>query len=449
MSFHTKRSPSQAKRFSVCFGSLAYCSTLNPEHINQSGEAARVGTATHGLIEHCLGADVAPESMRDRIIELVGTEENAKILPPRAKLPKKPRVFYIVDDDMIAGAELMCDHVNKRLADLGVDRSALQLESRTNPLPERDDTSGTADVTIDAWPILLEVEDYKNGYLTVEHEDNDQLLAYLTGKAEDTGWSHEGYAITVVQPNGDHELGPIRTFKATPDELRAFQARYRAVIAKNEEAEAAFEKLGSEPLQHKGFGAWAKQYLSAGEDAEACTFCDAKTVCPVRLAFSQQRAIKDFDMDDEPAPITFDPRNETVGRILAWAPHVEELIKAAELYGLRSSLNGHKIPNTKLVRRTTHTKWDELPEPELAAEIVKGKYIPAKDLYKPPVLITAPQAIKLVPPKRRDEFKAKFTVKPEGELCLVNIKDKRKAVPVNPGDDFDDDLSPADDMDFG
>lgn len=449
MTFHTKRSPSQAKRFKQCKGTLAYCNTLNPEHINQSGEAARVGTATHGLIEHCLGNKVNPESMRDRIVELVGEDERCSILKPKAKLPKKPRVFYIVDDDMIHGANMMCEYVYMRLKELALDESALQLETRTNPLPERDDTSGTADITIDAWPVLLELADYKNGYLTVEHEDNDQLMAYLLGKALEAEFAHELYRITVCQPNGDHESGlKIRSVDYTKAQLLAFQDEYRAVIAANEEAEAAFELLGSKPLTSKRFAAWAKKYLSTGDNADGCTFCDARAVCPARLAFSQREAGDDFEFADEPEPIQFDPRNETVARIMKWAPHVRALITAAELYGVRSAMAGHAIPGNKLVRRKTHTKWDEVPEEDLVESIVAGKWLDRAALYAPPTLITAPQAKKLVTAKRRKAFAAEFTIKPEGELMLVPEGDTREAVIVNPGDDFDEPAE-SDDMDFG
>jgi hypothetical protein len=201
---HTKRSPSQAKKFGACAGTLAFCESLPPEQRGVSGEAARIGTCTHKLIEHTLRNGEEPEAYRGRMIEIVNEgedNEETKILRAGAKTPGAGRVWYEVDSAMIDGATMMTDYVRKRCAELGMKESDLQLETRTNPLPDRDDTSGTADVTLDAWPLLLELADYKNGYLEVEHKDNDQLLAYLLGKALEMDMTHECYRVTVVQPN--------------------------------------------------------------------------------------------------------------------------------------------------------------------------------------------------------------------------------------------------------
>jgi hypothetical protein len=65
--------------------------------------------------------------------------------------------------------------------------------------------------------------------IVVEHNDNDQLLAYLLGKALEAEVRHDQrYAVTVVQPNAPHEEGRTRTVETTADELKAFQQRYRA-----------------------------------------------------------------------------------------------------------------------------------------------------------------------------------------------------------------------------
>lgn len=443
--FHTKRSPSQAKRFLACSGTFALCDTLPEEHRNISTPAAQLGTAAHGLNERCLGEGSNPEDYRDRIIELVGDEESVRIHRANAKVPGPGKVFFIVDNDMIDGAELHCTYVRQRCKELGIPESAIQLETRTNPLPDRehDDTSGTADVTLDAWPTMLEVVDYKNGWNVVEHEDNEQLLAYLLGKALETDLSHESYRVTVTQPNAPHAEGRVRSFDATREELLEFQARYRKGIERCETAEEAFRKI-NDP-KSKVFDAWAKTYLKAGDH---CLFCEAQAICPARIALAQKQAAVDFE--EEPETLELRPNMESAVNILKWADSLDSLIRAATNYVQRELEGGHgKGCGFKLVRgRSTRKLRQDVPEPKLVAAIIKGGFVKAKaKLYTPPKLLSGPQIEKLVPKKLREKFNAEFLTKPEGALTLARDDDPRAAVVVNPGDDFADDDN--DELDFG
>jgi hypothetical protein len=437
MSFHAKRSPSQAKRFMTCPGTFAICETVPDMHRNLSSNAARLGTATHGLVERCLTEGSNPADYEDRIIELIGDEETVSILRKGAKVPGPGRVFFIVDDDMISAAEFCTTYVRERCKELGVDEKSLELESRTNPLPERDpdETSGTADITIPAWPVLLEVVDYKNGYLTVEHISNPQLMAYLLGKALESDWSYEEYQITVVQPNAGHAEGRIRPFKATKKELLAFQKEYRAAIEKCEEAEAAFTGEVTDD--------WAQQYLEPGDH---CTFCDAQPICPARRALAQMAAGVDFD--DEPRELEVPDNIEAVTAVLRWRDSIESLIRACDGWLQRHMENGFEAPGFKMVRGKSTRILVDMPESKLVAAILKGKFVTDKaKLYTKPALLSGPQIEKLVPRKRREEFNEKFLVKPEGRLIVVPEDDPRERVDRSAGDDFADDA--GDEFDFG
>ena len=441
MSFHTKRSPSQAKRFLSCPGALALCDSLPEDQKNQSSDAARLGTATHGLIERCLKEGSHPEDYRDRIIELIGDEESVSILRANAKMPEAGRVFFIVDSDIIDGAELMTTYVRQRCKELGVDESALQLETRTNPLPDRDDTSGTADVTIDGWPEILEVVDYKNGYNVVEHEDNEQLLAYLLGKALEAEFAHETYRVTVVQPNAGHEDGRVRSFTVTKKELLEFQARYRKGIDRCEVAEESFEKLPHGKTVNE---VWAGNFLKAGDH---CLFCDAQAVCPARAKLAQAHAKMDFA--EEPEEFQFTQREADVARILEWAPQMEALIRAANLYAQRSMESGHHVPGFKLVRGRSTRKWrPELTEKDIVRDLTKGGWIKDKSaLFSKPELLSGPQVEQLIPKDRRDVFNEVFLHKPEGSLTVAAERDPRPGVKCSAADDFAD--ADEDDLDFG
>lgn len=430
MTFHTARSPSQSHRFLNCPGALALCASLPKHVINIPSDAGRRGTATHALVERTLKEGSVPESYRDRIIELIGEEESVSILRPGAKLPGRGRVFFIVDSEMIDGAEMATTYVRQRCKELGVAESALQLETRTNPLPERDDTSGTADVTIDAWDVL-EVVDYKNGYMTVEHEDNEQLLAYLLGKAIDTGWTHEQYLVTVIQPNASHAEGRVRSFPITKAKLLEFQNRYRVGIEDCELAEAQFEFVKSEQTS---LADWARESLFAGDH---CLFCDAAPTCPARLALAQDQAQIDFK--DAPQKISLEPDVESVARILEWAPQMESLIRSANAFAKATLEAGHAIPRHKLARRGGRRRWIDAARDTLLAKV--KKFVP-RDLWPKllgePEMISGPQAEKLVPAKQRKAFSDALLQAPEGSLTVVPESDPREAVNCNPGDDFDD-----------
>jgi hypothetical protein len=163
------------------------------------------------------------------------------------------------------------------------------------------------------------VVDYKNGYNVVEHEDNEQLCAYLLGKAIETGFSHELYRVTVVQPNAGHDEGRVRSFDMAAKELKAFQKTYRAGIERREEAEREFDDA-----EEQASAAWAERWLVAGDH---CMFCDAQAVCPARIKLAQDQAAIDFA--DEPRELRFKQREEDVARIMKWAPQLEALIRAA------------------------------------------------------------------------------------------------------------------------
>ena len=207
MAWHARLSASQTKDWFNCPGTIALKEMF--PYDDPSGEAAQLGTCAHALIERCLEEGVAPEAYRDRLIEIKfpdTEQEETVIMRKNAKWPKQAgRVIFEVDDDMIDATTTFIDYVIGRLVELfpqaydttgfgdevpygiavdAVKRGQLKLEGRVNPLPERDDTGGTADVTIDAWPDLMELVDYKNGTgVLVPVKGNLQLRSYTLGRA--------------------------------------------------------------------------------------------------------------------------------------------------------------------------------------------------------------------------------------------------------------------------
>lgn len=459
MTFHTKRSPSQAKKFRTCAGSLAMGAHVPEELRARGGAAAMLGTVVHSIVEHSLKNGNHPSDYLERIVVVFERKDgdSSKMLKVGAKLPKAgaDEKIYIVDSQMCEGADVATEYVRRRCLELGVEESELQLETRTNPLPERDDTSGTADVTIVARvESVLELVDFKNGYMVVDHVDNDQARAYILGKAIEYNFEFDTYITTIVQPNAEHAEGRVRSQEFTADDLRAFQKEYRASVKKCEKAEAAFEKNGVD-----GDGdvtpEWADKWLVAGGH---CTFCDAGPACPTRRKAAQELAKIEFD--DKPStiqlPAVRDNDREVVGtteeqvaRILAWAPFMDDLIKSASLYAHRAMEAGYDIPGFKLVARRSNRKLKPGAPREIADEIIAEGFIKdRKAMYHPAELKSGPQLEKLVPKKLWKKFNAAFLIKPDTGTTIAPIDDPRASVePRSIADDFEDE--PTEELDFG
>jgi hypothetical protein len=464
MPFHAKRSPSQTKRFRSCPGSIILCATLPIEQQNPVNEAGLIGTCVHKIIEDALHTGADLETFRDRIIVLEGDDHDARILRKGAKAPKGSDPWFVIDDAMIEGAKVMVDYVYDRCFDLDINsasRNHVQLETRTNPLPDRDDTSGTADVTLDAYPECLEVVDYKNGWNLVDHRDNDQLRSYLLGKVLEAlaaKRKYKRYCITIVQPNAPHDEGRIRTTEYTVAELLEYQTELRADIAKNEEAENA--KGAPKPDWETVDAKWAKAYLRASEDA--CFWCDARAVCPARKTMAQDVAKVKLG-DPAFAPDDFvaarGPGNlKDAEAILAWAPAMENLIAAANTYVTRALEAGKTSDKFKLVRGRSNRVWaddvKDMTPAQLAKELRKsglGDIDPAA-LTVPAKLKSGPQVESALPAKLRKKFDSLYLHKPEGRPTLAPIDDPRPAIGSNAqrnlaGDS--DDFEFNDDEDFG
>lgn len=433
-----------------------------PEEIRRShGMAARLGTASHAVIEHCLKKGLTPEDLRDRIVMVMekDDEDGASILREGAKMPKPGADQYpfIVDDDMIDDCDVAVDYVRARLEELGIPEDKLQLETKTNPIPDNEDTAGTADITIPAWPVVLEVDDYKNGYLLVEAEDNDQARAYLAGKAIESDWSYETYRAGIIQPNSPHADGPVRIIEYTESELKAFVKDYDKSIKKCEKAEAEFDdlQLNIDDLQDGAGKDWAKKWLKAGDH---CTFCEAGATCPVRRMYAEDAARIEFA--DPPSesrlPVVSNQSREVggsaeeqVGRILAWAPILDDLVRSAKLYAHRAMEAGYEIPGQKLVAARSNRKLNEDLTPKtLPKLLIEGGFITNADadkLFHARKLKSGPQIEKIIKKKMRKEFNKDFLTKPDNGTSVAPIDDPRPSVePRDISEDFE-----TEEPDFG
>jgi hypothetical protein len=462
---HAKKSPSGAKRLRKCPGNYAMVDSLPLDMRSGSGRASKLGTISHFLLETCLTEIVEPATYQGRLIQIVdeGTDdEHCVMLKPKAKMPRNAAErnnTFEIDDEVVENVTRAYDYVERRCTELKLDMSKLKLETRTNPVPDRDDTSGTADVTIDAWPRVLEVVDFKNGRIVVEHKSNPQVMAYLAGKAHDEGWDYESYWVTIVQPNGRHEEGAVRSIEVPKEDLLEFVDEHRTAAERADEAAEEWPGWKTKPTKDNEKVVelqdpdWAEQYLAAGDH---CDFCDASGVCPAYRAFRQKQAREeDWDRDPETgevevpdlAAFRFTALKEAL-EVKAREGFFRTLIRKANGYLAAEAKAGRLPPGLKWVRKRSKREW----KPGLAQEaipdmMVKEGFISDNEkarLYAPSVLITGPQAEKLLnkgkgSSERKARFNDQFLHKPVGGLKLVLASDPGEPVPYSVGDDFEDD----------
>lgn len=476
MAWHARLSASQTKDWFTCPGTIAL-KELFPEH-DPSGQAAQLGTCAHLLIEICLEKGVSPASFENRLLQIVHPdtpEEDTKMLAKHAKWPKGAGVVvFEVDEEMIDATTCFIDYVIGRLItlfpdqydDTGMDevpyhfsveavkRGQLKLEGRVNPLPERDDTGGTADVTIDAWPELMELVDYKNGTgVLVGVEGNLQLKSYTLGRAVENGQTiggYEKYRYTIGQPR-HHRAPPggMSWEEQTPAQIEAFR---KQLVAACKRVDAARECLANLQSNHDKAGQpsptvqecrdelFQYGFLSVGEDGSHCNWCQHLNHCPAALGKVQETVGMDFEDDADEIDPALGANH--IATILPWKPFIEKFLKVAAAKAEELAFK-EEMPGYKIVRKGGNRAWKPKLDPkEVKARLVDHYGVDPAKIMNPaaePTIRTGPQVEKVVPAKMREEFGKEFLHKPEGGLIMVPESDGREAYSAaDAANDFDD-----------
>lgn len=455
---HARLSASQTKRWANCPGSVAYLEKY-PNLEEPSGYHAMLGTAAHALAEHCLREGSEVFAYEDRLIEITNPgsdNEGTKILSKRSKMPKSTtRVVFIVDQEMIDAVSCMTRYVYKRCVELGlmdhemvlgeadwasevaalVKNGTVRLEERVVPLPERNDTGGTGDVIIDAWPDVLEIVDYKNGSgIFVPVDMNDQLRSYALGALQSESADYDVVRYTICQPR--HLKAPedgIMYEETTVEELFIWKNELAMAASQVDEARVAVaDGAGLADLFDAGF-------ISAGKDGNHCTFCPIMGhPCPAAQAAAEAQCIKDFE--DEPMDMLPPTDEDALARILVWAPFLTKFLKEVEEKAETYLMAGGTVPGKKLVHGRSTRRWATSDEKAIIKLMVDEYGAQEEDLYSEPKFITGPQAEKLVPKDQRKDFNSKMLDKPAGRITMVDESDKKPAVVIG-GDavsDFED-----------
>lgn len=466
MAWHARISASSMKRVLKCPGSVALIEAM-PKHLRRpSGEAARLGTAAHGLGEFCLTHGKADSQELLGGLVCLDAQEDAMVVHPLDLNREEPapeveaimrsaKWTYTIDDDMCSAVDVYLRVVAEEAAKL--QDPELAVERRFDLDWLRPDLGGTSDCNIYEFLGTLVVIDYKHGQgVAVDVNDNEQMLTYALGSAKEVDWLFEKLVLIIVQPRCPHLEGGVRRFETTKERLLAFQdevaAGYDKVMQAGSdlaEAEAEFGK-GCIPEW------WANEYLKAGDH---CTFCDRNgPLCPKMVERISEVAKADFAdvMEDEDCladQLPKDPEEllnaevaQRIADVLEWVPAIDRFIKAAKSLGFQHAAAGHKVPGHKLVEGRSVRKL-VVPE-KTVVERVTELGIAKERLYEPPKLKSPAQLEKLGAKVKRlvNGVAAEdgtwavepLAMKGRGSLSLVPDSNPKPAVTLDPGADFAD-----------
>lgn len=341
---HAVYAPSSAHRWSNCTASAEAIAALERVVPPEEGEAAQEGTEAHEEIERCL----AP-------VPQLGGE-------PMDVNPDHPAAY---------GVSLLLDYVKQ------LPPGDLWVEQRVELTPA---IWGRCDVAhFDRATETLTIVDYKNGYVDVQAEENEQLQIYAAASLYTHNLPAKWIRLVVVQPNSIMPVPRVKQWVTSADALFAFATRVAGIP--------------------KG----AKEF-KAGEHCRYCPLfgrCEASKDVLARLATMLMHGPQEVTPDQ-------------ASMFIATRKPIEDWFKALDKSLMQKAMTGTKIPGMKLVATTKHRDWKDPAEARKIVVATVGE--DALDLCTPA------QAEKL---GMAEAAVAKLAIKPDGGPALAFESDKR------------------------
>lgn len=403
MSAHAKFSPSSLKRVAACPASYAHAATLALVDLGipESSAASREGTTAHALGELCLKHGVSPKL-------LVGKELSVE-LDGKIERP-------VITKEMADSVAIYVEHCNMlaMLADQKLIEQKVQVTTCVHRVISRDLLWGTADF-IAMSSDRIDVVDLKFGGMSVEPENNPQLICYLLGALElvDEAKRPNKAGVHIVQPklSSEPKIWEIEDVAA----LRAeWLPRFEAAMERAIEAAAIEAPL---PEHH--------------EAGEHCHFCPALVGCEhfatmmIDITAAELEEIEPpatAATEAAPAAPPLDP--ERYARLVKrWKAKSTikryfELLEARLMADLRKGVD---VPELKIVQSNGHRKW-ALDEADMVSRL-RNQGLKKKDFMVQK--LASPAAIeKLID---NDKFFKTYVVRPVSEKLVLDT-DKRPAV---------------------
>lgn len=394
-SVHAKLSPSAAKRWLNCPGSITLCENV----VDAGSQYADEGTACHEICEKVLNGEKWPAvgakiAVDDHEVEV--TQEMLDLC--------RPCVEFVEDYRDATGAKI---HTEVKL-EIG----------KFFGLPEGL-CFGTSDVVGVSLRELL-ILDFKFGYNDVpvaeDRKPNPQLTLYSRGAwARPDASGVERIRLVILQP----KCGEPKEITFTVPEMCESYLDIQPMVQ-------AASKGGA---------------LVAGEWCRE-SFCPARAVCPALHAEAVALAQREWAN-----PLVHSP--EELGELLSKLALIEDAASALRAHAMKMDELGQKIPGWKRVKGKTNLAWTK-DEKEVAAKIKKAGVHPfeqklispanardqiAETLYS----LGKKNGKKLTRPESKEAALAVLkgiAERPEGAPVLVPDTDSRPALgPVFTADD--------------
>lgn len=360
MSAHAILAPSAAARWVACAGSVALAA-LFPEE--EDSEEAREGTAAHWAAFEILHAS------------------------PVAVGQVAPNGF-VLTEEMIDGAQMYVDEIDKKLAQYRLTRADLIVERRVSIDRVHPKNWGTPDCRFYVpWRKLLVLFDFKFGHRMIEVFECWQLIDYVVGSADELQLDDltNSVEMVIVQPRSFHRDGPVREWMTRLCDLRA-QVNILTMAA--ERALEPGAKCTPNP---------------------ECEFCPARHACEA-VQHSAYRAVA---LSKGSTPLVLSPA--AVGLELRTLEAAEAAL-AARISGLKAQAvalfkGGAQVPGWAMVPTSGREAWRE---DKPLAELLQLGELFGISLAKP-AAITPGQARKAGMP---EEVIAQYAGKPSRGLAL-------------------------------
>lgn len=417
---HAKKSPSSSKRWMTCAGSNNLIDKLIEDGAipeDSTSKYAAEGTVAHDLGEICLRDGVHPSKFLGEKREADG-------------------FTFTVNQNMLDAVEVYVNYINDQIHDALVQADIdlemhLEVWCSLSSLGVIGMDGGTTDcMLINREHEVIENIDYKHGAgVPVDVIGNTQTMMYSVGallKLQEEGVDISNWQVynTIVQPRAAHRDGPIRTESMSATELLEWS---------------------EETLIPAGHACDEEDAPLVPSD-EGCRFCPAAGSCTALYEKTQMVAISDFEDDSFPDPRIMTKEQKIIVMdhidvIRSYLVAVENQVKL-EMDGGSNDYEG----KYKLVRKTAHRKFTE--------DAFDEDFSPLLDHMEPEEMYTKkPKGIgdieKVLKKKFREEgYKGKgldqivgdvmsdVTIKPEGDIVVAPMSDKRSAVPASAVGDF-------------
>lgn len=372
---HSEFSPSAAKRWMTCPGSVRLSRTVPPQ---RESRAAREGTEAHECLEF--------------IVKRYGDRVQA-VKEAVFKWPAE-----MVEHALNSAIRLFSPDLRPS------EQAKLLIEKRVVLSSVTHRLYGTLDYAwLDHWGTLT-VIDYKYGMTPVTPIDDDgapnpQLMIYALGLAAKHHFDFEAVKLAILQPRTCREgEDPVSAATVTIKRLREFERQVAEAV-----------KAANHPAAP----------LVAGDH---CRWCPAAATCPEnsRKALADTNIAFDIETGIEAAPSPTMLTPATLPKILAGCDALEAWIEAVREYAFKLAEDGQKIPGYKLVAKRAQRVW--LPNAEQAALAE----FDAPDIYDAKFLSPAQLEKKLG--VKAKAFTAKYTSAVSSGFNLVPEKDKRSEV---------------------